>query len=65
MVSPFGQLKENFERQWQTIIETGEEQMIQEYIQATLETNAIAYAIKSLVNEGKGEITIAATGQKD
>jgi len=56
MVSPVGQLKENFERQWQTIIETGEEQMIQEYIQATLEATAIAYAIRSLVNEGKGEI---------
>jgi len=55
MIDPIGELKELFERQWQTVLETQEDVSSntnnQRYIQATLEATAIAMGIQSLLVE--------------
>lgn len=51
---------ESYERQWQTVRESaqdvGNNVMVQEYIQATLEATAIAMGVRQLLAGGRGEI---------
>ena len=49
--------KDNYVRQWQTVRESGDEkEMIQEYLQGTLEATAIAMGARELILPGEGEL---------